>query len=159
VRSPNASSAPNSGRGLTRRLVEDEQLGDASIDSKAEISLHALSGACTAETMRLPVAVQEQSLIALVDSGSTHCFMAAHVAHRLNLSPMAKDGMTMGVANGERLPCLRVCSVLPLTINGELFCIDFLVIALEGYEMVLGCNWLRTLGLGLLAPLHGVLVA
>jgi hypothetical protein len=44
------------------------------------------------------------------------------------------------------LPCLGVCSALPLAINGELYYIDFLVIALEGYEMVLGCNWLRTLG-------------
>jgi hypothetical protein len=143
-------------------VSEDEQPSDASIDSGAEISLHTLSGACTAETMRLPIVVQVQSLIALVDSGSTHCFMAAHVAHRMNLSPAANYGMTVGVTNGERLPCLGVCSTLPFTINGELFCIDFLVIALEGYEMVLRCNWLRTLRaprLGHLAPLHGVLVA
>jgi hypothetical protein len=127
-------------------INEDEQPDDDSLDSEADISLHTLSGACTAETMRLPVSMQDQSLITLIDSGSTHCFMVAHVTHRLNLTPTAKDGITVGVANGERLPCLGVCSALPLAINGELYYIDFLVIALEGYEMVLGCNWLRTLG-------------
>jgi hypothetical protein len=53
--------------------------------------------------------------------------------------------MTLGVANGERLPCLRVYSTLSFSINGESFCIDFLVIALEGYEVVLRYNWLHTL--------------
>jgi hypothetical protein len=76
----------------------------------------------------------------LIDFGSTHCFMAGHVARRLNLSPTAKDGMTMGVANGEKLPYLGVCSVLPFAINDELFYINFLIIALESYEMVLRCN-------------------
>jgi hypothetical protein len=73
--------------------------------------------------------------------------MAAHVAHCLNLTRTTKDSMTVGVANGEKLPCLGVCSALPFSINGELFCIGFLIIALEGYEMVHRCNWLRTLGL------------
>jgi hypothetical protein len=95
--------------------------------------------------MWLLVFVQDQALITLIDSGSTHCFMAAHVARRLNLTPTAKDGMIVGLANGERLPYLGVRSALPFAINIELFCIDFLGIALEGYEMVLGCNWLRTL--------------
>jgi hypothetical protein len=65
--------------------------------------------------------------------------MAAQLARCLNLTP-PKDGMTVGVANDERLPCLRVCSVLLFSINDKLFCIDFLIIALEGYEVVLRCN-------------------
>jgi hypothetical protein len=48
--------------------------------------------------------------------------------------------MTVGVANGKRLSCLGVCSALSFSINDESFCIDFLIIALEGYEVVLGCN-------------------
>jgi hypothetical protein len=142
-------------------ISKDEHPGDASIDSEAKISLHALSGACTAETMRLPVSMQDQSPITLIDSGSLHCFMAAHIARRLNLSPTTKDGMTVGLANGARLPCLGVCSALPFTINDEQFCIDFLIIALEGYEMALGCNWLRTLGpiIWDFSCLHRILVA
>jgi hypothetical protein len=71
--------------------------------------------------------------------------MAAQVERHLNLTPMTKDGMNVGVANDERLPCLGVCSMLSFSINDEPFYIDFLIIALEGYEVVLGCNWLRTL--------------
>jgi hypothetical protein len=87
-------------------VSEDEHPDDDSIDSEAEISLHALSSACTAETMRLPISVQDHALITLIDSGSTHCFMAAHVTRRLNLTSTTKDSMTVGVANGERLPTM-----------------------------------------------------
>ena len=96
--------------------------------------------------MRLELSLRNQSLSALVDSGSTHCFMAAHVAHRLNLHPTPKDGMTVGVANGERLPCVGVCPALSFSIASEAFDVNFFIIALEGYEVMLGCNWLRNLG-------------
>jgi hypothetical protein len=107
-------------------------------DSEAEISLNARSGTYTGETMRL-ISLCRTTLTSLVDSGSIHCFMAAQVAQCLNLTPL-KDGMTVGVANGERLPCLGVCSVLSFSINDESFCIDCLIITLEGYEVVLRYN-------------------
>jgi hypothetical protein len=65
-------------------------------------------------------------------------YFGAFGPHPQHLTPMAKDDMTMEVANDERLPCLGVCSVLPFFISDKLFYIDFLIIALEGYEMVLG---------------------
>jgi hypothetical protein len=114
-------------------------------DAGIEISLNALSGLSTGQTMRLGVAMRKHALITLVDSGSTHCFMAEHVVRCLDLRPVPTAGMTVGVANGERMPCVGVCPMLSFTIHDEVFCMDFFVIALEGYEVVLGCNWLRTL--------------
>jgi hypothetical protein len=117
-----------------------DPLDDAFNDgSDAEIFLHALSGTCIGETIRLALAMQHQTITALVDSGSTYCFISAQVARRLNLAPMAHDNMTVGVTNSERLPCLRVYSTLLFSIHVEPFCIDFFVIALEGYE-VTGCT-------------------
>jgi hypothetical protein len=127
-------------------MDSDDTVGDIFVDdSGIEISLNALSGLPTGQTMRLGVAMRNQALIALVDSGSTHCFMAEHMARRLDLCHVSTAGMIVGVANGE-LPCVRVCLALSFTIHDEVFCMDFFVIALEGYEVVLGCNWLRTLG-------------
>jgi hypothetical protein len=90
--------------------------------------------------------MRNQTLIALVDSGSTHCFMAEHVARQLDLRPVPTADMTVGVANSERLPCIGVCPALSFSIHGEVFCMDFFVIVLDGYEVVLRCNWLCTLG-------------
>jgi hypothetical protein len=51
--------------------------------------------------MRLAISVHDQTLRALVDSGSTHCFMVTHVVHRLTLQPTVKDDMKVWVTNGE----------------------------------------------------------
>jgi hypothetical protein len=50
------------------------------------------------------------------------------------LKPIAKDNnMTVGVTNGERLPCLGVYSALSVFVHSKPFCIDFLIITLVGY--------------------------
>jgi hypothetical protein len=124
---------------------EEEHPDDDNVDSETEISLHTLFGACTAETMRSPVSMQDHTIVTLVNSNSTHCFMVDHVARHLNLTPMTKDGMTMGVGNSQILSYLGIYYVVSFSIHGELFYIDFFNITLEGYELVLGCNWLCTL--------------
>jgi hypothetical protein len=52
-------------------VYEDEHPDDDCVDSEAEISLHALSGT----SMRLSISMEDQTLIALVNFGSTHCFI------------------------------------------------------------------------------------
>jgi hypothetical protein len=127
-------------------MDSDETMEDTFVDdTAAQISLNALSGVTNAKTMQLPLTLAKQDVNALVDSGSTHYFIADRTAQRLSLHFLPRKGMTMGVANGERLPCSGVCSSLPITIKGEAFNIDFFIIALEGHEVVLGCSWLRTL--------------
>jgi hypothetical protein len=82
----------------------------------------------------------KQDVNALVDSGSTDCFIAERTAQRLGLHFLPREGMTMCVANGECLPCSGICTSLPITIKGEAFNIDFFIIALEGHEVVLNCS-------------------
>jgi hypothetical protein len=110
------------------------------------ISMHALSGVRTASTISLPIKVGANKLAALVDSGSTHCFIAESSARRLGLTPSPRPGLTVGVANGERVPLAGFCQKVPITIHGEQFIVDLHTIDLHNYELVPGCDWLRTLG-------------
>lgn len=59
---------------------EDEDPGE---EPNPEISLHALTGINTGCTMQLEVTVGGALLMALVDSGSTHNFMADEVRGQL----------------------------------------------------------------------------
>ena len=56
------------------------------------------------------------------------------------------SGVHIKVANGERLQSSGVCRAVRVIIGGEPFNIDTFVIPLEGYELVLGYRWLRSLG-------------
>jgi hypothetical protein len=123
--------------------VDDE---DIASDDGIQISLNALTGISSSMTMHLDVNIAGARPCALVDSGSTHCFIATTTARRLGLSPLPRSGMSVGVANGKRVACAGIFTDTPVRISNELSNMDVYIIPLEGHEVVLGCQWLRTLG-------------
>jgi len=127
-------------------LEEDDAGSNSDSDGSPEVSIHAMTGIHAGDTMLLNTTVSEVPLDALIDSGSTHCFMSATPAARLGLQPTPRPGLTVGVANGNRVLSAGVCSNTAISIAGEVFYVDIYIIPLAGYELVLGCQWLRTLG-------------
>jgi hypothetical protein len=121
-----------------------------------EISLHALTGVTTADTMLLDTTVKSASLRALVDCGSTHSFIAYDTARCLGLTPGSRPRLTMGVANGDHVPLDGVCSSVEVTAGGEGFSMDLFDLPLADYELVLG--WAVT-GSSLWAPSCGISIA
>ncbi|XP_047057803.1 uncharacterized protein LOC124664296 [Lolium rigidum] len=67
------------------------------------VSLHALAGIRHERTMLLPVTIQGEPLVALLDTGSTHNFLPAATMCRLALQPTGGDILRVTVANGDRL--------------------------------------------------------
>lgn len=135
-------------RGIFVMELEDEATDSEAADlgDDVTVSLHALTGIHTSDTIQLATRVASDTLHALVDSGSTHCFISTGAAQRLGLHPTPRPGLTVGVANGDRVPADGICCGVPFTIAGEPFIFDIYVIPLAGYEMILGCQWLKTLG-------------
>lgn len=52
----------------------------------------------------------------------------------------------MFVANGDRVPSSGVCPNLAINIHEKAFSVDLYVISLDGYDAILGYDWMRTLG-------------
>lgn len=132
-------------KGIYMLEIEDED-ALAEPGEQAEISLHALTGIRSNRTMQLQVQIAGQTVLALVDSGSTHNFIAEGTARNLGLTCAARNGLSVAVANGDRIQCAGRCHGVPLTINEEAFCIDLFAIPLDAFELILGVHWLRTLG-------------
>jgi hypothetical protein len=134
-------------RGIYLLEVDGEiDVDDNADNNDVNISLNALTGLASPITMHLGLTLQEHNVRVLVDSGSTHCFIDSDTASRLGLRPRLRPSMTIGVANGDRIPCEGLCAALPIQIGDEHFAINFYIIPLSGYQVVLGCQWLRTLG-------------
>lgn len=51
------------------------------------------------------------------------------------------------VASGEKLPSPGKCNNVKLLLQRFPIVVDFYLLPLEGYDVVLGTQWLRTLGL------------
>ena len=130
--------------------VELEAEGeDAAVVDNAEapcFSLQALVGVPMAGTMQITVGLGPLRLVALLDSGSTHNYIAEDAARRSGLPLHQRPRLTALVANGERVACAGVLRAAPLLVDGESFLADLFVMPLAGYDIVLGTHWLGALG-------------
>nr|GEX57405.1 hypothetical protein [Tanacetum cinerariifolium] len=97
--------------------VTKEDVGSEE-ETTPHISLNALIGRNTFQTMRVIGHICKYEIHILVDSGSTHNFIDCEIARKVKLQ-----------------------------LKNEEFCADMMVLPLRGCEMVLGIQWLSTLGI------------
>ena len=97
-------------------------------------------------TMKIMGKIKRQPLIMLVDSGSTHNFMDQAVARRLKCPTRVITGIKVTVANGDVLKSQEVCESIMWEAQGLTQFTDFMVLPLMGCDLVLGVQWLKTLG-------------
>jgi hypothetical protein len=77
-----------------------------------------------------------------VDSGNTHNFLNLKKA---KISRIFKQVIKVKIANGEVLTSEGKC--IYVSVQGNIFCSEFFVLTLVGgCDVVLGVQWLRTLG-------------
>lgn len=86
-------------------------------DDTPRVALYALVGICPRDTMQLPIFINGHRLEALIDTGSSHTFVDAAVVRNVTM--------------------LLGC---------EEFSISCFSIRLGGFDLVLGADFLRTLG-------------
>ena len=65
---------------------------------------------------------------------------------RLGLTPTETTSLRVTVGNGDEIRCHQLCTVVQVHIQQQLFTIDFHVLPLCGADVVLGVQWLKTLG-------------
>ncbi|XP_019183647.1 PREDICTED: uncharacterized protein LOC109178468 [Ipomoea nil] len=111
-----------------------------------EISLHAITCTNNGQTMQVQMFLADVPVTALIDSGSTHSFVNERTATRLGLRIAECVGLQVAVANGELILGSGMCEKAHITKDGQNFSIRLYLIPLAGFELVLGVNWLRTLG-------------
>jgi hypothetical protein len=87
------------------------------------VSLHALAGIRTDKTMPLPVTINGERLLALMDTGSTHNFLNSDMMSRLGLAMAGGEHLRVTVSNDDRLPCAGITRDVPVIINAESFSI------------------------------------
>jgi hypothetical protein len=125
----------------------DDAAGDAVPAGEAPIySLHAVAGVPTFDTLQVRAFLGTAVLVALLDTGSTHNFIGERAAHRSGLHIQPRPRLTATVANGERIICLGVICDAPIRVHGDIFHVDLFVMPLAGFDLVLGTQWLGTLG-------------
>lgn len=68
-----------------------------------EISVHALAGSATPQTMQVQAFVKKSSITVLIDLGSTHNFVDPAVTRRLHCWTTPNDRLEVMVVKGGKL--------------------------------------------------------
>ena len=112
---------------------------------QAQISLHALSGHTAPETLRMTGRISTQSVVILIDGGSTHNFVQARLVKTFGLTPQSTPTLRVLVGNGNEVVCSQVCLAVTIHLQGHSFTVDLHVLPLCGADIVLGVQWLKSL--------------
>jgi hypothetical protein len=110
------------------------------------ISLNALTGFSTPQTLKLIGYIKHRKVIILVDSGSTHNFIHCHIAQETNCYIRTVNNFQIMIANGGSMKCGGRCENVCLQIGDYHLKYHMFSIDMGSCDIVLGANWLRTLG-------------
>jgi hypothetical protein len=107
----------------------------------------ALSGTQTVNEDRLirgSCSVNNTPLIAIIDTGATHCFIAADRASKLGLVMSCMNGeMVVETPAKGSVTTSLVCLKCPLSMFRRDFEVDLVCLPLSGMDVILGMNWLE----------------
>ncbi|KAF7154741.1 hypothetical protein RHSIM_Rhsim01G0051500 [Rhododendron simsii] len=110
------------------------------------ISVHALSGIQSYKTMRVKGYIKKTVIHILVDFGSTHNFLHPGVAKKAGVRIQSIKPLTVVVADGTKISSKAMVKNLHWTVQDTDFVSDMRLLPLGGCDMVLGVQWLSTLG-------------
>ena len=112
------------------------------------ISINAISGSTSRgfQTMRIAGRVGKRTIHILIDFGSTHNFLDLNLAKKLGLRLTPIKSVFVDVADGNRLECASMCKDLKWSLRGTSLTTEVLLLPLGNCDMVLGVQWLETLG-------------
>jgi hypothetical protein len=110
------------------------------------ISLNSLTGFSAPQTLKLIGCIKHRKVIILVDSGSTHNFIHHHIAQETHCYIHAINNFQIMIANGGSTKCGGNCENVRLQIGDYHLKSHMFAIDMGGCDIVLGADWLRTLG-------------
>ena len=133
-------------------LVEEPSLPDATQEPtdppKVDplISLHSLTSFSSSQTLNLIGYINHNKVIILVDNGSTHNFIHRRIAQETNCYIRIVNNFQIMIANDGSMKCGGHCESVRLQIGNYHLKSHMFSIEMGGCEIVLGVEWLHTLG-------------
>lgn len=112
-------------------------------DPPLQISMHALMGITSSKlSFTITVMLGDTPATALIDSGSTATFITPKMAKLAKCALTSTRKRKVIVANGRTLWSEFIALQCPFSIQGTAFSTDFRVLQLQGYDVILGADWM-----------------
>ena len=127
-------------------MTSKNPLSDLEDEETPKISIAAITGIHQPQTLNIKGHIKNNNVVVLFNTGSTHNFIDVSVAKRLNLFIYPVPNMKVMVAEGKNIKKVGKCHKVKLQIQDYNLELEFYAVPLGGVDVVLGIQWLQTLG-------------
>ncbi|RRT54791.1 hypothetical protein B296_00028034 [Ensete ventricosum] len=112
----------------------------------ADYAVHALADYSNPPMMKVGGLLKQQPITILIDTGRTKNFLNSKVDARLALQIEGCNKFKVKVTDGRIFNCDQRCPRVKLLLQDQEVVVDFVLLPIDDYEVVLGIEWLTTLG-------------
>jgi hypothetical protein len=129
-------------------FADEQECKVADVEAvNVEVSSQSVDGLNGPKTMKLEGEIMGRKVVVLLDSGASHNFISHNLVAELQLhkSDTGSYGVTLGT--GVSVPGTGICKGVKLSLQGIEVIEEFLPLQLGSSDVILGIQWLSTLGL------------
>jgi hypothetical protein len=128
---------------MLNELEAEETVVEPTEQVMMALSAAAWTGSDTSSTLCLAGSIQQQHLMVLVDSGSSHTFITDRLVPLLKgIQPLDRC-LHVRVANGQIISCSQQLRQAEWLLSGYKFQTDMIFLPLSSVDLVLGMDWLQ----------------
>ncbi|RWV89931.1 hypothetical protein GW17_00047901 [Ensete ventricosum] len=112
----------------------------------ATYAVHVLAGYSNPQMIKVGGFLKQQLITIVIDMGNTNNFLNSKVAAHLELQIECCNKFDVKVADGRIFNCDQRCPRVKLLLQDQEVVADFFLLPIDDYEVILGIEWLTTLG-------------
>lgn len=129
---------------LTEETLNQLKIEDVLSQELCQLSINAISGTESSDSMRVRALVNNQVMLILIDSGSSYSFVNSSFVERLNITQSNMQPVQVQVANREKMITNKIVKNFEWWAQGHTFHNDIRILDIGAYDAILGYDWLKT---------------
>ncbi|XP_057424795.1 uncharacterized protein LOC130718278 [Lotus japonicus] len=110
------------------------------------LSLNNIVGFTSRRSFKVWGTIEDHKVVVLVDCGATHNFISKALVQELHLKVEDTPSYVVEVGDGHKISCKGVCKDVSLLLHNVPVNQQFYLFGLGGVDIVLGLEWLASLG-------------
>lgn len=121
-------------------------MSDAEISEMVELSINSVVGLTLSKTMKVKGTIAQQEVVVMIDCGATHNFISTELVRRLGIPLVSTRSYGVLMGTGLTVQGSSICKGVVLTLQNIEVVEDFLPLELGSADVILGMQWLESLG-------------